>query len=485
LRWKRFAPELLVVLVAFVARLAVPLTGGGFHGFMGADPAVYYTAAVAVTYGELPYRDFILVHPPVVPFALQPAAWVGRLTTDHTGLIVGNLIFTLIGALCAGLVVRIARVWGLGTPSAVAGGLFYAIWLGSVQSEYASRLEPLGNAFILAAVLALAHARPRSGGTERWSGRLAVVAGASLGLAVNTKIWWGLPAVVILAWSAIESRDRRFSGLLLAGAVGVSLLLDGALFAMAPREMWTDVVRAQLGRPRRYPDLGFRLEQLGHVGGPLLTTLFWVLLAVALVLALTVGATRLHAVLLGLQTSVLLVSPSFFPEYADYIAPAAALTVAGAASVVWQRRAETSRPIGRVAVVLAVAGLAVVGGVRLVTGHDVVGHIAERESLIAAAADRRCIMAEVPMNLVIVDALDRSFADGCHNTVDVRGHELTLERRGPKNSIARQWLVGYLRQGDSILLRRHSRLTFGRDPALRPVTVLAYNGDYMLFIPPP
>lgn len=481
---KRFAPELLVIVGALAARLAVPLTGGGFHGFMGADPAVYYTAASAVTHGELPYRDFILVHPPLVPFVLQPAAWVGRATTDHTGLIVGNLLFTLIGAVCAGLVVRIARVWGLGIVPAVAGGAFYAVWLGAVQSEFASRLEPLGNALILGAVLALAHARRQAGEGRPWSGRLAVTAGALLGLALNTKIWWGLPVVVLLAWSALESRDKRFAALLLAGAVGVSLLLDGVLFALAPRDMWTDVVSAQFGRPRRYPSLDYRLEELGHVGGPLASTVFWGLLVGALLLALTVRVSRPHAVLLVLQTTVLLVSPSFFPEYADYVAPAAALTVAGAASVVWRWQRAPARPVGRTVLAVAGVGLAAVGAIRLASGPDVVGHIPDREVLITAAAERRCIMAEVPMNLVIVDALDRSFADGCHNLVDIRGHELTLERTGPKNSIARQWLVRYLRQGDSVLLRRHSRLTFGRDPALRPVVVLADNGDYMLFVPP-
>jgi hypothetical protein len=181
---------------------------------------------------------------------------------------------------------------------------------------------------------------------------------------------------------------------------------------------------------------------------------------------------------------VLLVSPSFFPEYADYVAPAAALTVTGAASRVWGLPHERARRVGRAGLGVAVAALALVGGVRLVTGPDVVARIADRDQLIAAAADQRCIMAEVPMNLVIVDALDRSFADGCHNVVDVRGHELTLSRTGPKNSLAREWLVTYLRQGDSVLLRKHSRLTFGRDPRLQPVTVLADNGEYMLFVPP-
>ena len=81
---------------------------------------------------------------------------------------------------------------------------------------------------------------------------------------------------------------------------------------------------------------------------------------------------------------------------------------------------------------------------RLAQGPPLVEPIPGQEDLQAAAADQRCIKADLPMNLVVVNALSRSFADGCGNRVDVRGAALALEETGPKNALAKKALVAYL-----------------------------------------
>ena len=119
---------------------------------------------------------------------------------------------------------------------------------------------------------------------------------------------------------------------------------------------------------------------------------------------------------------------------------------------------------------------------RLAQGPPLVEPIPGQADLEAAAADQRCIKADLPMNLVVVNALSRSFADGCGNRVDVRGAALALEETGPKNALAKKALVAYLLRGDAIVLNAHALATIGQDPRLGPQTVLATNGEYTLFV---
>ena len=119
---------------------------------------------------------------------------------------------------------------------------------------------------------------------------------------------------------------------------------------------------------------------------------------------------------------------------------------------------------------------------RLAQGPPLVEPIPGQAELEAAADDPSCIKADLPMNLVVVNALSRSFADGCGNRVDVRGGALAMEETGPKNVLVKRALVAYLRSGDAVVLNAHAMATIGQDPGLNPQTVLATNGEYTLFV---
>src|SRR4051794_25123499 len=87
-----------VFVTALAARLAVVLVSPGRPcGTFGYDSSVYFTASTALIHGRLPYRDFVFLHPPGVVLALTPFAWLGRLTTDHTGFVAAVLAFALLG----------------------------------------------------------------------------------------------------------------------------------------------------------------------------------------------------------------------------------------------------------------------------------------------------------------------------------------------------------------------------------------------------
>src|SRR4051794_3432272 len=233
---------LVIAALAFVLRFGVVLfSHGGPGGLYGYDAGVYYSAADALTFGRVPYRDFIFLHPPGLMVFLTPFAALGRLTTDHTGYLVANLAFNLLAAMNAVLVWTIARRWGLRRRSALLGGLFYAVWWGGIIAEIGLRLEPLGTFVFLSAILLLA------GRAELRRSR-AVAAGALLGAACCVKIWWVVPLLVVLGWHLVHRPLRRRAGYLAAGAVGAGLLIIGPFFALAGREMWRRVISDQVGR---------------------------------------------------------------------------------------------------------------------------------------------------------------------------------------------------------------------------------------------
>ena len=70
------------MVLAFAARLWPVLHGGGLFGLAGYDDGVYESAADAVVSGRLPYRDFLLLHPPGLIYLLAPFALLGRVIGD-------------------------------------------------------------------------------------------------------------------------------------------------------------------------------------------------------------------------------------------------------------------------------------------------------------------------------------------------------------------------------------------------------------------
>src|SRR5664279_4721162 len=327
--------ELVVLAFALAARPAVVLRSGGFLGNYGYDTSVYYAAADALIHGRMPYRDFVLLHPPGLMLAVTPFALLGRLTTDHIGYAGANLGFSVVGALTAVLVVRVVKTLGLGARGAAVGGLFYAAWFTSVSAEFLARLEPLGNLLLAAGLYAVILARARRG----WP--LFALAGAALGLAMSVKIWFVVPLVVVAAWLVIVERRLPVIGAFLAGAIAACLVIDGPFLLLAPAHMWSMVISDQLGRARMKLPLLDRLAQvssspsaarhLGTGGQLALVVASGLVLVAVLVLAWRTNAARVMVVLVLVQLAVLIASPSYFGFYGDYVAVALAVTVAAAA----------------------------------------------------------------------------------------------------------------------------------------------------------
>jgi alpha-1,2-mannosyltransferase len=482
----------VVAVVAFTARIWVVLRGDGFHSLTGYDQGVYYAAADAFVHGRAPYEGFLLLHPPGVMLFLSPFAALGSVTSDSTGMAVARFAVILLGTLNAVLVTVIGRRFGL--AAALVGGLFYATWIPEVVLETQTKLEPFGNTFLLLGLAVLL--RPRS---TLISTRAAVLAGAALGAGASVKIWGVLPLLVVLGWQLVD-RGWRSAAKVAAGAVAALTAVCLPFFLLAPDNMFRMVVTDQLDRPAMHVKVLARLYGLSSVGTSMSHSSKSVIMAAAIGL-LAVGAltlawqerlARVVVVLLLAQTGLLLEAPSYFPAYAGFVLPAAALTLAAASGRVAGWLAEHGMVL-RVASVAVLSAAVVAAGIALVPIRVGSGRPFSGSQLRAAAVQERCVLSDTPIVLIEMNVLSRDLRNRCPLHPDVTGYtyegELAL---GPQDQVlARRnnpaWqreVLSYLKSGNAVLLarRKGTGLDHASMRAIKRWPVLARIDGYTLFV---
>lgn len=439
-----------IVVVAFVARAAAVLRGGGLMSDLGYDDGVYYGAAAAFVRGVMPYRDVIFVQPPGVILALTPFAWLGWLTSDATGFAAARLGFMAIGALNAGLVAVVAGSWR--RSAGVAAGLIYAVWHVAAAFERTTILLAPENALVLGAFLVLARGANGAGRNEvRW--RRAALAGALLGLATTVQLWNALLVLTAAAWLLIGAVDHARSSSDVEGAISrprfrpqgllaLLALLAGATVAGAVvflpflvvsgfpmvRMLWLD----QLGRPPLGVPLLVRLRDLEGGPGSLAARVLpgFVVAALATLFAGVTAAllrvaswTRLWAIALIVQVAFLLSGNVFFPHYSAWPAPAAAL-LAGTAAAIALERARQRPGLRSLAVVGLTIALVAVGAVDVRRSGVPLPVTALRAETTAS----RCVAADEPTLLIETGLLGRDVANRCLLVVDPTGVSYDVAR---------------------------------------------------------
>lgn len=462
-RWR--GAGAVVFVLGLVARLAPTGHGAGLRSDLGYDPGVYFAAADGFVHGRLPYRDFVLLHPPGLMLALSPFAFATRLLSDQTAFLTANVAFTILGAANAVLIVVVGHRLGLSLVGSLAGGLFAALWLGSVHAEEMLRLEPLANFFVLIALYAYARTR------RRLSTRWMFLMGAALGCATSVKIWYVVPMLVLVAWAIAGARARRAVVATLCGAAAAMVAINAFFFWRSPGAMWRMIIVDQLGRSRFSASPITRFVQANDLAtwnrllgfGPMLLAVAVLVLGSTLLLrrAWTRPEGRMLVVLVIVQLVVVAVSPSWFPFYADYVTPALALALAvgadglyraGWASRAARRRTLTARG-GPVAAVLVLTVLVVpLCWQRAGTAFPSV-------RLTKAVGAARCVTADSPMALIELNALSRSFSPGCRDWVDVVGRTYGPDRATATrvNNVAWQRdIAAYLLSGDAFIVIRGS-----------------------------
>jgi len=483
-----WAWALSLAALAFVVRLETVLRGGGLYGRIGYDGSVYYASAAALARGLMPYRDFLLLHPPGITLSLLPFAALGRLLGDANGFAAARLAWFGLGALSTALVFKVVRPRGL--LAAVTAASCYAIFVPAVVSEHTTSLEAVGSVCLLGAVALLAPALP----SARRSTPALLAAGALIGTATGTKIWGVVVVLAVVAWAFARVGARR-AVLVLLGAVGAVSLVCLPFFVAAPGAMWRMVVLDQLGRPRvdgglagRIVDLSGLSELRGTTSTSALAVVAVMALAALLVLALRDPLGRLSGLLLVATGTVLLLTPPWSIAYTGLSAPAIALLIgSGTARVVRTsvpRRVVTAIVAGAVFVAYTAASLPA-----LTFGTLFPGRSLER----VLSSQPGCVTTDDPVLLIETGSLQRNFTRRCPVVVDPGGYSYDLQPAASRhtgraeNAQWQTFLQAQLADGDTAVVVRFRSapgLSSRTRATLATWPVLAEVGGYFVRHPP-
>ncbi len=400
--------------LALVVRLLPVLRGAGLYGLNDYDDGVYFGSAIALVHGLIPYRDFLLLHPPGILYVLAPFAALGNLVGDASAFAFVRLAFMLLGAVNAGLVALIAGRGG--RRAALCAGVLYAVWPVAAGVERTTWLVAPQNTLLLLALFVLSRPGP-SGAPVAPGVRRSALAGVLLGLSFGCQLWGAVPLVVVLGWLILVSR-RQPGGWLRPAlayviAAGVATAIVWLPFLVAAgSQMVRYIVFDQAGRPPLSGSKVVRLRNIeglsmiGTVGRAVPSVIVVAgFLATAAAVAWAAWrrpAIRLWASLLAAQTVVLMVIPPFL-HYAGWLGPAGALAIGGAADTIIGRLRPARWPSLVFATAYAV-GLALLLVATLAHRVGTPFDAAKAEAILAGA---RCVSSDSPVLLIETGALHR------------------------------------------------------------------------------
>jgi alpha-1,2-mannosyltransferase len=478
-------------LFAFLVRLVPLLVGGGLWGLGNYDDGVYYAAAEALLHGHLPYRDYLLLHPPGIVVAAAPLAAIGGLLGEPDAFAAGRLLWMAMGSMTCVLVARF--LLPLGLAAAAIGGIAYATFPPAVIVDHIMMQEGLQNLLFAAALLAIALSQ-RSG--ARW----VLVSGALLGVATMVKIWAVLAVLLVAIYVALTGGWRRL-GIFAGGAVAGGMVIGLPFFVAAPRLMWGMVVVDQLRRlwfgtvwQRLATITGVSLWSPGS-GVTVLVAVAMVALLVLLCAAFMVRELRLVAALLVTLSIVVLVTPSPHMHYGALVAVPAAIVVGGGALKLV--RAGRSHLTASLIAALLITGLLVRAVPALIYHPQSIyapGMYAIKfpaKTLMPTARTARCVTSNDPTTLVLLGILSRNLSRGCPFVTDVSGAayhgDLWTGQSRYSNVAWQRYALGVFRSGDLMIMNRYAPAGYNDTTLkiLRRWPTVKKSGDWRLQSPRP
>ncbi|MFT4164126.1 MAG: hypothetical protein QM650_02670 [Microlunatus sp.] len=488
-----------VFLLAFVVRLAGILRGAGLHAGGNYDDGVHFAAALGLINGLLPYRDFLLLHPPGVAILLAPFAALSWLIGEPDAVAVARLAWMLLGGvnavLCTLALRPVHRLAGL------LAGLCYALSPGAVYVEHTMLLEAPATTMLLAALVVT-----RLLGAEYTiRTRHYVVAGLLLGFSPVLKIWGVVPLLVMVV--AICARRGRRPGLITLGAaVGMCAAACLPFFVSAPVQMWQMVIVAQVGRRRVDESPAERLTDLLGLRGwtpdptqwSVVLTLAIALLVLCLVLCLLRTELRAIAALLVTHGALAMTTPMWFVHYAGLTSAPIALAVGGGVAVLlsWCGRLEPT-PVAR-GLSVALVALTAVGILALAypMRTQTLGGREFPAAELAPTAGRLpgCLATDWPLALLQLNLMQRQIDRGCRFVVDLGGYSYYLtdsayhDQTRRKNKDWQMLALAYYRSADAVLPVRFSAESGYSAATARTMTswpVLVKAGGCAIRVPQP
>jgi tetratricopeptide (TPR) repeat protein len=328
----------------------------GVHGTssgIGYDDGVYLGAAIRLVHGALPYRDFILVHPPGSTLLMAPVAAVGRLVGERDALALARVVTAVVTGLNAALAALVVRHRG---PAAMfVAGMALAVFPLAVAADHTLLLEPYVVCFCLLGMVTMF-----SAGSVAGRQRL-LKAGLLFGFAGTIKVWAILPVVAAIV--VCLPRGRRALAPLLSGCAGGFLIPTLPFFAAAPGAFMHDVFVAQLTRlgsgTDPYPPMFRLLQMTGLPAVPAVAGTHAQASYLTLVIAVVIGAGYLirfresraadWMVLLASAVVVIamFVAIEFYDHYAYFVAAFVAPPIGVAAGRLSSAAREAADPILR------------------------------------------------------------------------------------------------------------------------------------------
>lgn len=464
-------------------RLYSIIISGGLRGRLANDEGAYFGSSFGLINGQLPYKDFLLLHPPGSALIYAPAAATSWLVGEANSFAAARLFVVALGAISLLLIYRIAG--RLGKTAAITAGVMYAVWFPLVVTERTTLLEPLVNLAMLGALAALDPASLKAPSASR---RL-LVAGALIGVGVTVKLYAGLPLIVIGGWLLIAFGWRKACVFLAGAAAAIAIVLT-PFFIAAPDSMWRMIITDQLGR--RHNETLSHLDRLSSmlylrdVAAPPYPQVgyLWLLIAAAgAVVAWKTASARVWVALLAVNVAFLLYTPTFFINYSAFAAVPLILVAAAAAQLVATRLAAADASAIRTAsiAVLIVGGLAVLA----VFASPIRGRIGQPFPVgpaTAAVAAGDCVTSDSATPIILTGRFASNVDSGCPTVVDLTGliyedHDGFQNRR--KNTKFQETALAYLQQGDYVIISRSKiagfRKTTIAELAKRPVVLKAPN----------
>jgi hypothetical protein len=230
-------------------------------------------------------------------------------------------------------------------------------------------------------------------------------------------------------------------------------------FALASRDVFADIVLAQLGRATARTDpllrvnsiLGFEFVQAGAV--PVAVTIgLGIMVLGALALAVRSMPGRLYSILLVATVALLLATPSWYANYAAFAAGPLALVIgcAAAQGAAWLHGGWRSACGALVAVLLAGASF-----LQLTSRTGFGFPTAELSRTLSTRPG--CLTTDQPVALILGDRLRTNLDRGCRLVVDLSGYIHVFERDGASSQRAanprfQAEMLDYLRSGESTVI---------------------------------
>jgi Glycosyltransferase family 87 len=336
--WTLIAVIVTATVLAAGLRLYDLSRPGFLLGINEYDEGTDFGSAIRLVHGALPYRDFIMVHPPGITLLMYPVALATRAMGTDTGMAVARVVTALASAAAVPLAGLLTRHRGLFAALVTCGVI--AIFPDSILAARTVLLEPWLVLFCLLGALAVFDGDQVASRTRR-----LLLGGVLFGFAGAVKVWAILPIVVILVLTARRPRQAA----VYAAGVALGFCVPVLPFALnAPATFYRSVIVAQLFRNDivRIPE-GYRLQQmLGLAHFPQLATPALVIICIVVVLlisAVTVLGSRLahspppaldwFAIGTGaLVVAAFLWPADFYYHYPAFFAPFLALVLALPAS---------------------------------------------------------------------------------------------------------------------------------------------------------